>query len=409
MMFCAPWAVASCPESGIGLSFFALSAVTTAFARPSLAAATASILLPVGDEHLLEDRACLLVVPLRHTLIRALRRLAALDERIEDARIALLEQLRVVVRRAAVQVRDDRLVAATQQALGRHRGLDALAHEPADRRVVERHVVVRALAAGVEPVVVDRLDLPRRRGLDDRAARARIEARQQDHLGTVREALVGLRALPLGVTLRVHDGRRDVRLLEGGDERRTVLRLPPDRRLRVRQQHARLDGRGLFLALRECSADRQADDEHRHRERDDELLHSVALLFLCRCLCLPRGRYSVRRACSNAPSERRASDDRSPPPSRAGALRGADERLASLGARVGRRHGPRRVEHAAERQRRGAAHGGAVAERRGEHLRTTPSAPRASAPRASAGRRRRATARAARSNPRARPPGRRGR
>ena len=47
MMFCAPWAVASCPESGIGFSFFALRAVTTAFARPSLAAATASILLDV--------------------------------------------------------------------------------------------------------------------------------------------------------------------------------------------------------------------------------------------------------------------------------------------------------------------------------------------------------------------------
>ena len=47
MMFWTPCAVASWPESGIGLSFFALRAVTTAFARPSLAAATPSILLPV--------------------------------------------------------------------------------------------------------------------------------------------------------------------------------------------------------------------------------------------------------------------------------------------------------------------------------------------------------------------------
>ena len=47
MMFCTPCAVASWPDSGIGFSFFALRAVTTAFARPSLAAATASILLPV--------------------------------------------------------------------------------------------------------------------------------------------------------------------------------------------------------------------------------------------------------------------------------------------------------------------------------------------------------------------------
>src|SRR3954453_7958283 len=47
MMFWTPWDVASWPLSGIGLSFWALSATTTALARPSLAAATPSILLLV--------------------------------------------------------------------------------------------------------------------------------------------------------------------------------------------------------------------------------------------------------------------------------------------------------------------------------------------------------------------------
>ena len=39
MMFCAPCAVASWPDSGTAFSFLALSAVTTAFASPSFAAA----------------------------------------------------------------------------------------------------------------------------------------------------------------------------------------------------------------------------------------------------------------------------------------------------------------------------------------------------------------------------------
>src|SRR3954471_15745562 len=47
MMFWIPWPVASWPDSGIGFRPWAFSATTTAFARPSLAAATASILLLV--------------------------------------------------------------------------------------------------------------------------------------------------------------------------------------------------------------------------------------------------------------------------------------------------------------------------------------------------------------------------
>ena len=45
MMFWTPCSVASWPESGIGFRPFALSAVMTPFARPSLAAATAWMLL----------------------------------------------------------------------------------------------------------------------------------------------------------------------------------------------------------------------------------------------------------------------------------------------------------------------------------------------------------------------------
>ena len=47
MMFCTPCEEASWPLSGIGFSLCAFSATTTAFAMPSLAAATPSILLPV--------------------------------------------------------------------------------------------------------------------------------------------------------------------------------------------------------------------------------------------------------------------------------------------------------------------------------------------------------------------------
>ena len=47
MMFWTPCVVASWPLSGIGFSLCALSATTTAFAMPSFAAATPSILFPV--------------------------------------------------------------------------------------------------------------------------------------------------------------------------------------------------------------------------------------------------------------------------------------------------------------------------------------------------------------------------
>ena len=87
-----------------------------------------------------------------------------------------------------------------------------------------------------------------------------------------------------------------LRLLEGGDERRPVLRLPADRRLRVGQQDARLRTRGgLSLAPRECRADREADGQHPDGERDDEFLHSCPPSLIRSSASRARGRYSVRR------------------------------------------------------------------------------------------------------------------
>ena len=75
MMFCTPWTVASWPDSGIGFQLLRLGAPsTTAFASPSFAAATPVDLVARANEHLLEDRAGLLVVPVRHELIGPLPR-----------------------------------------------------------------------------------------------------------------------------------------------------------------------------------------------------------------------------------------------------------------------------------------------------------------------------------------------
>ena len=131
MMFWTPCAVASWPDSGIGFSFFAFRAVTTAFARPSLAAATRVDLVPRPDEHLLEDRPRLLVVPAGHELLRALLEGALREERLQDRVVPALEEERVVVRLAAVQLGDDRLLTVLPVRLEARD--DALALQDADR------------------------------------------------------------------------------------------------------------------------------------------------------------------------------------------------------------------------------------------------------------------------------------
>src|SRR5829696_1534803 len=81
-------------------------------------------------EHLLEDRAGLLVVPARRELLRALLQGAVLVERIQDRLVATLEEERVVVGLAAVQLGDDRLLR--EQALRLQARDDALALQDAD-------------------------------------------------------------------------------------------------------------------------------------------------------------------------------------------------------------------------------------------------------------------------------------
>ena len=115
-------------------------------------------------------------------------------------------------------------------------GDDALALQHADGLAVERDVD-RGLAARDLAVVLDDLGA-RLGGALDRERRAGVERDEDDDLGAVREALVGLRLLLLRITVGVVDHVRDAGLLEGGDERRAILGLPAHRRLRVRQQDA---------------------------------------------------------------------------------------------------------------------------------------------------------------------------
>ena len=93
MMFWTPCAVASWPDSGIGFSFFAFRAVDDRARRCCRSPRRPpSILLLVLSEHLLEDRLRLLVASQpRHELLRALRQLLPLEERVQDVVVSALE------------------------------------------------------------------------------------------------------------------------------------------------------------------------------------------------------------------------------------------------------------------------------------------------------------------------------
>ena len=87
------------------------------------------------DQHLLEDRSRLLVVPARRELLRALRERSVLVERVEDRLVTALEEERVVVGLAAVQLGDDRLLARTCRApSGRRRRPCPAGRRPPCRR-----------------------------------------------------------------------------------------------------------------------------------------------------------------------------------------------------------------------------------------------------------------------------------
>ena len=195
------------------------------------------------DEHLVEDRRCLLVVPFRHELIGALLERAVLVERLEDLVVAALEQERVRIGAAAVQLGDHRMLRVLAARL--QGGDEPLALEDAHGPAVERDVDRGDAALGLA-VVVDRRNALRLRGLLDRRRRARIERDLDDHLGAVTEALVGLRHLLLRVLVGVVELGTDTSRLERSLQRRGVVMHPPDRGCRVGQQDADVAARGLL-------------------------------------------------------------------------------------------------------------------------------------------------------------------
>src|SRR5829696_2920012 len=225
-------------------------------------------------EHLLEDRPGLLVVPARRELLRALLERPVLVERVQDRLVPALEEERVVVGLAAVQLRDDRLLRV--QALRLQARHDALALQHADRLAVPRDVDLGA-AADHLAVVLDHLRTARPCGGLDCDRGALVERDQDDDLRAVGEALVGLRLLPLGITVGVGDHVRDSGLLEGRHEAGPVLRLPTHGRLGIRQQHADLSGRRTLGRLRDRAGHGHAHRQRRDRQHYEKLLHDRSL------------------------------------------------------------------------------------------------------------------------------------
>ena len=139
----------------------------------------------------------------------------------------------VVVLLAAVEHDHGRLVDVESVDLG----LEDLGHLSADLFVVEAHVGVAARAAGVEPVVLDDLDSGFLGHVDDRRARARVVAREHDHLGAVGDGLLGLRLLGDRTAFGVDDVVVHAGLRERVLEVLAVVGLPPGRRCAVRKEH----------------------------------------------------------------------------------------------------------------------------------------------------------------------------
>src|SRR5919204_2285058 len=226
-------------------------------------------LVAVAGEHLVEDLPTLDRIPIRPLVTGGrLFEGAVLVERVEDRVVTLLEQMRVVVGRAAVQLGDDRVravLAPRLQAVDEARALQL-----ADADVVERHVV-RGLAADDEAVVVDDLRALADGEVRDRVARRSVDLVEQDHLCALGQALLCLRLLLLWVIERVQHLGRDIRLAECGLEVRRVEQDVARRRLCVRQEGARLDRRRLpgrrAGARRRCGGD-QPDEDGRGEGRD---------------------------------------------------------------------------------------------------------------------------------------------
>src|SRR5215210_452734 len=169
-------------------------------------------LVAVAGEDLVEDAAALDRIPVGPLVTcRRLLERAALEERVQDRVVALLEQLGVVVLDVAVQLRDDRL--ARVLAVRPECGDEAAALKLADTDVVERDVV-RGLAPDDQAVVVDDFRLAAHGQVRNRLAGCGVELVEQDDLRALREALLGLRLLLLRVGVSIQDGGGDARLPE---------------------------------------------------------------------------------------------------------------------------------------------------------------------------------------------------
>jgi hypothetical protein len=147
--------------------------------------------------------------------------------------VARAEEERVVVLLAAVNSHDARLRLAERVD---HR-LESRAHLLSDLDVVEAHICGAAGASCVEAVVLDDRDVRVLGGVDDRRARAGVDADEQDDAGVVRDRLLGLRLLLRCIVLGVHDVVLDVGRLEGLLEVTPVVRLPPRRSRAVGKEH----------------------------------------------------------------------------------------------------------------------------------------------------------------------------
>ncbi len=154
MMFCTPWTVASCPDSGMGLRPFAFSVATTAPAMPSFAATTPWMLLLVWTSICSKIVWALAASHSGTNFAGPFLIFLVLEERVQDVVVAALEPERVRVGRAAPELRD-RAVRLVRAVL-LHGAEDA-------ERLLATHVVPverdvdGAGAADDLAVVVDRL------------------------------------------------------------------------------------------------------------------------------------------------------------------------------------------------------------------------------------------------------------
>src|SRR5713101_9315456 len=217
---------------------------------------------------------CGVVVPRRHELIRAFLEGAVRIERLQDGVVPALEEERVRVGAAAVDLGDDRVLRVLPvrlQAVD-----DAVALQDTDCPTVERDVDRRDAALDLA-VVVDRRDPLCLGGLLDCRRGTRVDRDLDDDLRARGEALISLGLLLLGITAGVVDLGGDTCLLQFGLEGRCVVVHPPDRGGGVWEQRADLSACCLFGRARRggCGDERRDADgnegDHNHRPVEDLL------------------------------------------------------------------------------------------------------------------------------------------